>query len=331
MTAAHLAPMKLKTYAMKTRCITLLPILMLLPYGESLSMLLRGALAQPSGLRMNPVSSSVPAKLAPALPSGLRMNPVSSSGPANSRHLPIDSSVFTSDPALAIVAGSGGGDYYTEAWTGENTGDTRRGTGACTAFRRTLQCDPSGPRAPLQDKGCAQIVNADESGFCECGDYAQFAAVNCAHRPFTCEVMCLKFAVVTGRQAVFRTQPLSPAAARQLLDQVMWANQTDLEAMRSMTKDIESFMAKALELNNARADNARQSMATYLDMMKKARKVDAKAAAEEWHNYRMALKNDPWVQIYRNGDDLIKTGKAIQEKVVEALPFDPVAPQHPAM
>lgn len=309
MTAAHLAPMKLKTYAMKTRCITLLPILMLLPYGESLSMLLRGAPAQPSGLRMNPVSSS---------------------GPANSRHLPIDSSVFTSDPALAIVAGSGGGDYYTEAWTGENTGDTRRGTGACTAFRRTLQCDPSGPRAPLQDKGCAQIVNADESGFCECGDYAQFAAVNCAHRPFTCEVMCLKFAVVTGRQAVFRTQPLSPAAARQLLDQVMWANQTDLEAMRSMTKDIESFMAKALELNNARADNARQSMATYLDMMKKARKVDAKAAAEEWHNYRMALKNDPWVQIYRNGDDLIKTGKAIQEKVVEALPFDPVAPQHPA-
>merc|ERR1719482_1082868 len=72
---------------------------------------------------MNPVSSSGPAQ-----PSGLRMNPVSS-GPANSQHLPIDSSVFTSDPALAIVASSGGGvpaggDYYTEAWTGENIGDT---------------------------------------------------------------------------------------------------------------------------------------------------------------------------------------------------------------
>merc|ERR1719161_2625875 len=99
---------------------------------------------------MNPVSSSGPANIGVPQPSGLRMNPVSSSGPANSRHLPIDSSVFTSDPALAIVASSGGGvpaggDYYTEA---------------CTAFRRTLQCDPSGPRASLQDKGCAQIVNA---------------------------------------------------------------------------------------------------------------------------------------------------------------------------
>merc|ERR1719482_2194440 len=178
------------------------------------------------------------------------MNPVSSSGPANSRNLPIDSSVFTSDPALAIVAGSGGGDYYTEAWTGENIGDTRRGNGACTAFRRTLQCDPSGPRAPLQDKGCAQIVNADESGFCECGDYAQFAAVNCDHRPFTCEVMCLKFAVVTGKQAVYRNQALDPAAARTMLEKVTWANQTDLDAMRIMITDIQDFMDRAMEYTN---------------------------------------------------------------------------------
>merc|ERR1719162_1805345 len=55
---------------------------------------------------------------------------------------------FTGDPALAIVAGSGGGDYYTQAWTGENAGDTKRGTGGCTGWRSTLQCNPSGPRDP---------------------------------------------------------------------------------------------------------------------------------------------------------------------------------------
>lgn len=229
------------------------------------------------------------------------------------------------NPAIGIVTGSsGGGGYFSKAWTGENTGDTTRGTGACTAFRRTLQCNPSGPRDPKQDKGCQQIITADESGFCECGDYAQFAAVDCEHRPFTCEVMCLKFAVVTGKQAVFRNRNLSPTEARVVLDQVMWANQTDLEAMKLMMSDLTSYMDRALEYTNATAAQAKQSMQKFLDMMKAARMKDADAAAKEMAKYRKMIKDHPWIGIYDEGDKLIKAGRGIQAKVLDVLPFDPL-------
>lgn len=231
---------------------------------------------------------------------------------------------FSNDPALAIVASSGGGDFYTKAWTGENAGDTKRGTGACTAFRRTLKCDPSGPRDPKQDKGCQQVVNAEESGYCECGDFAQFAAVDCDHRPFTCEVMCVKFAVVTGKQAFYRNQQLSPVQAKALLDSVMWANQTDLNAMRMMATDIQEFMTRALQYTTDSSNQAKESMKKFLDMMREAREHDAAKAAAEMQAYRDAVANHPWVGIYENGGKMIEAGKAIQAKVADVLPFDPV-------
>jgi len=231
-------------------------------------------------------------------------------------------------PALGIVdgesGGGGSGGYFTKAWTGENTGDTKRGTGECTAFRRTLQCNPSGPRDPTKDKGCQSVVTADDSGFCECGGFVQFAAVDCEHRPFTCEVMCLKFAVISGKQAVFRNQQLSPVQARALLDQVMWKNQTDLEAMRMMVTDLTGFMDRALQYTNETAETAKTSMNKFLTMMKEARVKDAAAAGAEMDRYRQMIKDKPWIGIYENGQKMIDAGRGIQGKVLEVLPFDPV-------
>lgn len=231
-------------------------------------------------------------------------------------------------PALGIVdgqsGGGGSGGYFTKAWTGENTGDKTRGTGACTAWRSTLQCNPSGPRDPTQDKSCQQVITAEESGFCECGGFVQFATVDCQHRPFTCEVMCLKFAVISGKQAIFRNQNLSPVQAKALLDQVMWKNQTDLEAMKMMMTDLTGFMDRALQYTNETATTAKTSMKKFLEMMKAAREADGDAAAKEMEKYRQMIKDKPWVGIYANGQKMIDAGRGIQAKVLEVLPFDPL-------
>jgi hypothetical protein len=232
---------------------------------------------------------------------------------------------WTGDPNLGLTASSDGGDYFAQAWTGENTGDPTRGTGACVAFRRTLKCNPSGIRDPKSDKGCQQVVNADESGFCECGNYAQFAAVDCNHRPFTCEIMCLKFAKVTKKPAVFRNNPLTPADLDFMIQHQMWANQTDLAAMRSMVKDIQEFMARAMMYTNETSSKAVQSMHKFMDMMKDSRKDDAERAAKLLADYHATLDDKPWLNIWKNGDKLINIGQAIQGKVREAIPFDPVA------
>lgn len=243
---------------------------------------------------------------------------------ANTGPTPKKPDEFTGDPALAIVASAGGGDYYTKAWTGENVGDSTRGDGTCTAWRSTLKCNPSGIRDPEKDKGCTEVIGAYESGFCECGNYAQFAAVDCHHRPFTCEVMCLKFAVIMGKPATYRGTTLSHPAAKQLLDKVMWANQTDLEAMRAMSAEVKAFMTDALQKTNQKAALARESMEKFMTMMRAAREKDANAAAQEMENYRQMLKDKPWLKIWKSGQKMIDAGQAIQEKVRETLPFDPV-------
>lgn len=227
-----------------------------------------------------------------------------------------------SDAAFSIA--TDGGDYHSKAFTGENIGDPRRGNGNCVAFRRTLQCNPSGIRDPKKDKGCTTVVTSEESGFCECGDYAQFAAVDCNHRPFTCEVMCLKFAMLSGKAAVYRGSSLSPVEIAKVTEGAMWSNQTDLQAMHQMIGDVQDYMTRAMQYTNETSANAVASMQKFMDMMKNARQTDADLAAAELAKYHATLEDKPWLKIWNNGKKLEKTGQAIQAKVREVLPFDPV-------
>merc|ERR1719473_914019 len=94
---------------------------------------------------------------------------------------------------------------------------------SCVGWKKTLNCDPSGPRDPNNDKDCTETVSSEESGFCECGDFTklndtQFAAVPCTHPPFTCDAMCLKWSVLTGRSIEYQGSTLTSADANSTLE-----------------------------------------------------------------------------------------------------------------
>lgn len=62
----------------------------------------------------------------------------------------------------------------------------------CIAWRRTLNCHPSGPRLPAGDRNCSELIPATESGFCECADHQLVAGAGCSHRALTCAAACGK-------------------------------------------------------------------------------------------------------------------------------------------
>jgi len=239
------------------------------------------------------------------------------------------------DPALGGFLKEGG-DYYTEAFSGENVGDPVRGTGECTAWRRTLNCNPSGPRDPTKDKVCTDVVSSDESGFCECGGFAQFATVDCNHRPFTCETMCLKYAVITGKPAMVRTNSqnlgakvaMDPLQAQQYLAQTMYGQQ-DMKVMERMGHDVEEYMDGALKSAKSNANMATDSMEKFLGKLHSAGAQDAAAAAKhkssaeylENKRWMEEAKRSPSTAMQGTGEDLIKIGKALQAEVNEAIPF----------
>jgi len=227
------------------------------------------------------------------------------------------------DPALAVAAGSGGGDYFTKKFISENIADPKRGTGGCTAWRSTLKCNPSGIRDPLNDKTCEQVIGVDQSGFCECGGYAQFAAVDCNHRPFTCETMCLKFALLSHKQAYYKGQPLTPQQADSTMKYLMWANQTDLESMRIMTNEMISYMNRAMQYTTESGRVAKESLHKFQDMMKNIRTNDANKAAAEMDRYRQELAEGPWLGMRKAGQDMVNAGRGIQATVIATLPFPP--------
>jgi|Transcript_99711 hypothetical protein len=229
------------------------------------------------------------------------------------------------DPALAIATGTGGGDYFTKMFTSENIADPKRGSGGCTAWRSTLKCNPSGIRDPLRDKTCDKVIGIDESGFCECGQYAQFAAVGCSHRPFTCETMCLKFALVSHKQAYYKGQALTPEQADATVKYLMWANQTDLESMRIMTNELVHFMNRAMQYTTESGKMATESLQKFEEMMKHARTQDANKAAQEMERYRKQLAESPWLGIWRSGQDMVNAGQGIQAMVKDVVPFEPQA------
>lgn len=64
----------------------------------------------------------------------------------------------------------------------------------CMGWRKTLNCDPSGPRDFHGDRSCEDIIPQGESGFCECDNYVQTASAPCEHRLINCKQECSKVA-----------------------------------------------------------------------------------------------------------------------------------------
>tara|TARA_B110000208_G_scaffold125718_1_gene153174 strand:- start:1063 stop:2850 length:1788 start_codon:yes stop_codon:yes gene_type:complete len=72
--------------------------------------------------------------------------------------------------------------------------------GLCVAFRSTAgSCDPHAARSVatswLRDKACDAVIEATESGYCDCGGGVLKAHVWCGHSPFACSDVCADISV----------------------------------------------------------------------------------------------------------------------------------------
>ena len=65
---------------------------------------------------------------------------------------------------------------------------------ACTAWRQTGGCMPSGEREPGSDRTCDQLVPEGASGYCECDGGRKVMEVGCGHPTFICQEECAKAA-----------------------------------------------------------------------------------------------------------------------------------------
>merc|ERR1719152_435818 len=68
----------------------------------------------------------------------------------------------------------------------------------CVKWRKTLNCNPSGPRDPVQDKDCTVTIPGTEAGFCECVGYVYAAGAD----PYDRARMYGDKAVVSVNEAV---------------------------------------------------------------------------------------------------------------------------------
>merc|ERR1719473_1576604 len=122
-----------------------------------------------------------------------------------------------------------------------------RGKGNCVAWRRTLNCLPSGPRAPLEDRNCSDLIPPTESGFCECANKQLTAAASCSHSTFTCDNECGKvghqYRDVYGERYV-------PPTAQDMIAQLSDADAAFARARRhadNAVQQVSSTIAKAMK------------------------------------------------------------------------------------
>lgn len=208
----------------------------------------------------------------------------------------------------------------------------------CVGWKKTLNCDPSGPRDLSKDKDCTTTVTSEESGWCECGDFTKlnntvFGAVGCTHPPFTCDAMCLKFSVLSGISIEYQGATLTPDEANKTLGNFQ-DNPFDLNMVKKYEKP-----PPLKEAVKAFADKAADELAAHTaDVGKKA--VVAQKEVEEmmkqnsraWEDVDiMANKlrhpgGEPvWKRLATAARQMQHAGQKIQDTVKNVLPWDALA------
>lgn len=202
------------------------------------------------------------------------------------------------------------------------------------AWRRTLECDPSGVRHPEADKGCSDTVADGESGFCECGGFAQ-QAVGCEHQPFTCDFICLKYAVAVGVTATYKGQQYSPDQAAQMLAHLT-ANPHELDdfqrrlsptpmkesakaIMQDKTSEINAIAASISAKGQEAVKNVEQAIYAG-EVAKRESKIKAQ-------NMLFPEGKPIWQALEEAGRDAEQQGKQIQAEVRSIM--DPYTPPPP--
>lgn len=180
-------------------------------------------------------------------------------------------------------------------WSADGKEELPPGGLKCVAWRKTLDCDPSGPRDPKNDKSCTAIVPEGESGYCECENYVQTAAAPCHHRVISCRTECGK----AGQRYrdVYGDAYKEPG----LKEMLHLVNQSTYEHYNNMMHQ---------------ADNAVASVDEYVRAMKNVQ--------DELNAKLNTFKNPPiWKQIDQAGKDAEAAGKRVSDMAHVADPFLP--------
>merc|ERR1719421_397410 len=164
---------------------------------------------------------------------------------------------------------------------------------ACVKWRKTLNCEPSGPRDPLSDKDCSVTIPGTESGFCECEGYVHTAAVPCNHRPVQCEMECHK--VVKLVREVFGANYTHKAKDK--------GGSTEFAAGQDPYTRARVYGDKAVTSVNEAVTAANAGLAAAKDMIARM----------------MSLK--PWTEIAKAGKKAEEAGMKAQDLSKVARPF----------
>lgn len=208
----------------------------------------------------------------------------------------------------------------------------------CVGWKKTLNCDPSGPRDTVNDKDCSKTVSSEESGFCECGDFkvlndTQFAAVPCTHPPFTCDAMCLKLSVLSGISIDYKGSTMNSTEANTTLEALQKNPYAlDILKQRERPPPIQDAMkafakTKAAEVETHTADVAKHSAVAQKEveeMMKQNSRAweDVHLIADEM---RHPGGEPVWKNLATAARQMKSAGQKMQDTVKTVLPWDAAA------
>lgn len=210
------------------------------------------------------------------------------------------------------------------------------GSMGCIGWRQTANCDPTGPRDPKEDKKCDAKITHSFSGFCECGGGYHVASVSCGHPTFSCDYMCLKYAVMMGAAPVYLGAKMTNDEAKKMLD-VLDTNPHALddyqrarvplpfnEYSKNMMKEYDAMFENMLKDLRAKGEVAVHDVESSVGATVEAQKKAYAEAAE----LRTPGGQPLWKVLAITGKTAENAGKEIQEEVANV--FKPFGGSPPA-